>query len=183
MSKSSRSVVYHRQLPQYLYNFQKGWKIPRIFLKGHFLTRKILNLGEYCICWNVILKFILFILQTCVEVAKVNYRCISGKRYPSVLCSCRSDTRPLLVPRVLTPDNLRRLRLVFFNDVFLQRFVWVSSSLAFFVLWVSCFFFVAGVNFLHDFRTWARVTHVVADKLKREERIVCFVKTNDCRVC
>ncbi len=118
MSKSSRSMVYHRQLPHCVYNFQKMFEnFPKFCSKEKKLTRKILNLGEYCICWNVILKIISFIPQTCVEVAKVNYSCIPGKYTHQF--SFPADMIPASTgPETLTPDNLRRLRLVFFNDVF-----------------------------------------------------------------
>ncbi len=83
-----------------------------------------------------------------------------------------------------TPDSWQpsALETLCFSTTFCSTLLVGFFFACVFVLWVSWFFFVAGVSFLHDRRTWARVTHVVADKHKREERIVCFVKTNDCRV-
>ncbi len=73
---------------------------------------------------------------------------------------------------------------VFFNDVFFNASCGFLLRLRFVLF---CGFLVSSSspvsNFLHNRRTWARVTHVVADKHKREERIVLFCKTNDCRVC
>ncbi len=180
MSKSSRSIgSFHTT---YI-TFKNVEKFPEFFSKDKILTRKILNLWEYCICWNVILKIISIIPQTCVEDAKVNCSCTSGKY------TRRFSFLPIWYPPSTgpeSPDSWQPSALE--TCVFQRRF---SSTLlvgcfffaCVFVLWVSCFFFVAGVNFLHDRRTWARVTHVLADKHKREERIVCFMKTNDCRLC